>query len=379
MPQVKSLAGNLKSAVKPKRKGPLWEGPCGNGPQGGVTQGLLGRYLSCKERYRIHVIEGLAARETFRAPLEFGNMWHAMEEGLAERPNADYFTILTGYCSDLLKRFPMQREEINLWFIKAQVLFPIYVDHWAKHPDVKDRTPLLQEQTFDAPYRLPSGRTVRLRGKWDSVDLIGKDKDARIYLQENKTKSELNPQKVARQMRFDLQTQLYLIALSECQRQNKTWKTEGPEWKNPIGGVRYNVVRRSAHKEKYVQNDLADAARSYPDEWFARWKVEISAADVEKFRRTCLDPALENLCDDYEWWAWCARTQSDPFQVGRFPVSRTLRMDEESFGPAGRHFRLPFGVYNVIAEGGESDLDEYLESGSEVGLRRIDNLFPELS
>ena len=36
-------------------------------------------------------------------------------------------------------------------------------------------------------------------------------------------------------------------------------------------------------------------------------------------------------------------------------------------------------VYNVLDEGGSSDLDAYLESGSEAGLQRIENLFPELT
>lgn len=35
--------------------------------------------------------------------------------------------------------------------------------------------------------------------------------------------------------------------------------------------------------------------------------------------------------------------------------------------------------YNVLDEGGSSDMDAMLESGSEVGLQRTENLFPELT
>jgi hypothetical protein len=42
------------------------------------------------------------------------------------------------------------------------------------------------------------------------------------------------------------------------------------------------------------------------------------------------------------------------------------------------HYRHPFGSVNWLDEGGASDLDEYLATGSEAGLQRIDDLFPEL-
>ncbi len=46
--------------------------------------------------------------------------------------------------------------------------------------------------------------------------------------------------------------------------------------------------------------------------------------------------------------------------------------------PVYIHWQHPFGVYNAMNEGGCTDLDEYLASGNVVGLRQIDNLFPEL-
>ena len=68
---------------------------------------------------------------------------------------------------------------------------------------------MLQEQVCDVPYNLPSGRVVRLRGKFDSVDLI----DGGIYLQENKTKGDIDKIQVERQLSFDLQTLMYSVAL----------------------------------------------------------------------------------------------------------------------------------------------------------------------
>jgi hypothetical protein len=42
------------------------------------------------------------------------------------------------------------------------------------------------------------------------------------------------------------------------------------------------------------------------------------------------------------------------------------------------HWRHPYGVFDALNEGGSSDLDEYLETGSTVGLERASTLFPEL-
>lgn len=212
-------------ANKPKNK-PVWGGPCGEGPQGGVTQSLLARYLGCPERFRIITIEGLRGSEHFSAPLEFGNMWHACEEGHATGIKSAWINHLQVCCGKLLKKYPRESNEIDVWFQKCQVLFPKYVEHWAAHPDVQKRTPLMQEQAFDVPYKLPSGRTVRLRGKFDSVDLI-EEKPVGVYLQENKSKSGIDQAKVFRQLRFDNQTMIYLIALETMQKAVKGGKIIG--------------------------------------------------------------------------------------------------------------------------------------------------------
>ena len=374
-----------KAKPKQQAKGPLWAGPCGEGPQGGITQSLIGRWLCCRERFRLQTVEGWKAVERFSAPLEFGNMWHVCEEMWAGQEQLPLCHVaLRRYCEGLTKKFPLQQQEVNDWFQKCAALFPLYVRHWAEHPDVKDRTPLLQEQAFDVPYALPSGRVVRLRGKWDSVDLIGKGREAGIWIQENKTKQTIDRQKIERQCKFDLQTMLYQIALDGCRKQETT-TTEHFEGA-PILGTRYNVIRRSAHKGgkgKKGQKETAvdsmlkafeeDRRKRQVSSWFDRWQVTVRPADVERFKRTCLDPILENICDDYEWWEYCHKQHRDPFEFlwrqgcGEFHKHRN------------RHFRLPFGIYNPLAEGGSSDFDGLLDGGSTVGLHRATDLFPELT
>lgn len=392
--------GLLKKAaqktVAPRE--PVWTGPAGTGPNGGVTQGLLGRYLSCKERFRVRYVEGWVPAPRFEPRIEYGSMWHCCEEALAAGESVDrpaFFNRLEKYHRELGRRFPLARDEIGEWAAKVYQFFPRYTKFWAEHPDVKDRTPLLQETAFDVPYRLPSSRTVRLRGKWDAVDLIGKGKDAGVYVQENKTKSAVDGVKIARHCTFDLQTMLYLVAIEEfragmrgeLQKTLASGKNTYVERYKSLDepaqdvlfeamihtrGVRYNVVRRPAHKtvESAVKKFEEDERNGRIGEWFGRWKVEVSPADLAKFRNTFLDLVLENLCDDYEWWAGCHKNGSD--------VWNSVHRLQECPYHRPRHFRYPFGVYSPLEENGGTDLDSFLDNGSVVGLERTKQLFPEL-
>lgn len=365
-----SLASKIKGKhIAKSRKAPVWKGP----EEDGITQSLLARFLSCRERFRLLVVEGLKPADHFEPRIEYGNMWHVCEEALAScgrfgqidgELESSIFDQLANYGKQLAKRYPLDREKIDHWYQLCKAFFPRYVEYWQEHPDVKDRTPLMQEEVFYVPYKLPSGRVVRLRGKFDSVDLIGKGKTAGIYLQENKTKSTIDQVKLNRQLRFDLQTMFYLVALDwyTCQEGGKVLDVVPREVfaNHVIAGVRYNVIRRPAHKsvDNAVKKFEEDKAAGRVGEWFARWRVEVSAKDVERFRKQCLDPILEQLCD---WWR-------DSGWFNPFDKSNENHI----------HWRHPFGIYNPMDEGGCSDLDHYLETGDEIGLQRTDNLFPEL-
>lgn len=393
MPSISGQVSDLPTPDDAPRKGSLWKGP----EVDGVTFTLLSRFLTCRERFRLLVVEGLRPEEGFNHRIEYGNFWHLCEEVLAKgndptRGNkADRATplwepTLKQYAQDLCRRYPLQREQIEHWWQVCRAQFPVYVQYWAKNEDVVQRTPLLQEYAFKVPYQLPSGRTVLLRGKFDSVDIIGKGKAAGIYLQENKTKGEVVPDQLKRQLTFDLQTMMYLTALVTYGPYALTNHKVTPNV--PVAGVRYNVVRRPlsggkysivrhkpSKKEPYGESEVEYYARLQslikedPGHFFMRWRVEVQPEDIAKFRRRCLDPLLEQLCD---WWEWIsASPSSDPWEITSERMKTGLR--------TGFHWQHPFGVRNILDEGGSTDLDEYLSSGSVVGLTRTDNLFPELT
>lgn len=393
-----TLAARIAALPRPHdNDNPLWKGPCGEGPLGGVTQSMLSRFLSCRERFRLRYVLGLEPHDKWNKNIGYGNMWHVCEESLANGGEV-WDTRLIKHTQEQLTKYPMQQAEIGKWYEVCRIQFPEYIKYWADHPDVLNRTPLMQEEVFDVPYHLPSGRVVRLRGKFDSVDLI----DGGIWLQENKSKGDIDKIQVERQLKFDLQTMLYIVSLKDgCDRD-----MFGDGYQ--VHGVRYNVVRRplsggkgsikqgegtlgtkcnlksckvapSATCEKcrgtgrfggkppetdaeFFERLRRDYIAAEPDYWFFRVRSEVSERDIQVFRETCLDPLLEQLCIWYD------------VVTGRpLPMPTTHNNAVESI-----NWRTPFGVWSALEEGGATEYDSYLETGSEVGLRRVETLFNEL-
>lgn len=372
-----TLSDKIKSlpmVARDKSNLPVWQGP----QVEGITFSLLSRFLVCRERFRLMVIEGLAPAPDFNKSIEYGSMWHVCEE--AHAVNGDWKAKLKDYCQTLAHKFPTQGKEIEHWYNICWRQFEVYTSYWSKHPDVVYRTPILQEATFNVPYQLPSGRIVKLRGKFDSVDLIGKGATAGVYLQENKSKGDIDVNEISRNLAFDLQTMIYIIALKQTTLISSADRAR-------IKGVRYNVIRRplaggkhSIRPHKATKNQpeeslpdfydrlvgliKEDAELAFRDKqesfFFIRRRVEISDADIDSFKQTCLNPILEQLCDWYDW------------------VTDDVGVWDCEQGH-GIHYRLPFGVYNPLLEGRSSELDEYLKSGSTAGLAQITNLFPELT
>lgn len=404
--------------ARPDARPSLWEGPDGSGPNGGITYSLLCRFLSCRERFRARVVDGWGPAERFNHSIEYGNLWHVCEEAHSnDGPRArtpSWPEALKNYGVGLVRRYPLAGEDIDKWYSVCKVQFPIYLNYWKDHPDTYSRRPILAEVPFDVAYPLPSGRVVRLRGKWDAVDWVeepcpacklgqvrpalgektrwkscklcdGEGVLSGVYSQENKTKGDIDAIAVERQLGFDLQTGLYGVALAET-----LGRTDLPARLRPLAdyrpehlrGVRYNVVRRplsggkgsirqhkpsksnpkgESKQEFYgrLGTEIADAADTY----FFRRKVEVKAADRTTFRAECLDPILEQLWD---WWEGIVAARAagrSPFRAGR-GVS---------------HFRFPFGVWNPLTEVGWDDLDDYVATGNTAGLERREDLFPELA
>lgn len=396
------IASKLKAAgiKKPEKRAPLWAGPESDDRNGGISFSYLSRFLTCRERFRVKVIEGWGPPDRFSHQVEYGNMWHVCEEALSANPpgfpvgfrgEACWEAPLKEYAQSLCAKYPLDQEKIEHWYNVCKVQFPIYVAHWSQKGAPKTE-PLFQEQVFSVPYALPSGRTVYLRGKWDGAVLVSDKRGKGIYLREHKTKGDVDVMAIQRQITYDLQTMLYVVALGHGD--GKVWQKLREMFPGkgrkpvPIRGVMYNVVRRPLsggkgtirqHKPTKANPRGESNAEYYArlgeiiagasgEEWetpvgenwfFHRWTAEITPDDVARFKERTLDPILEQLCCWYE-------SVTDPHPL-KSPV------------PAwAQNYQHPYGCVNTVDEYGASDIDEYLLSGSTVGLVRSESLFREL-
>lgn len=364
------LNSTLRKRKRRNSKGPLWKGP----QVDGVTQSLIQDYIVDLERFRISSIEGLGVNEGFSHVIEYGNMFHLC----IENQSGDWLGKLAKYCNGLCNRFPTSQADINKWYQICRLHFPIYVDHY-KRVD-KSKKWIDHEKEFEINYELSSGRVVILRGKIDGVFNKGRQR----WNAERKIRGTIDELKTTNQMSMDLQCMTYGVCMQELGL--------------PVKGVLYDVVKRplssgkgciKPHAERISKakktlgkvlkkaetpeefyERLKVVIKENEEDFFQRWEVVFKKDVLEEFKRMFLNPVLENMCDDYEWWESCKLNSVDPFDYNE----RMLMFPEH----VRRHYVFPFGVYHALAQGRPTEFDEYLRSGSTVGLRRKGTMFPEL-
>lgn len=384
--RIQGKLDTLLEQVHKEQTTPLWQGPESSGPNGGVTQSLIGKFLCCRERFRLLVVEGLREPDRFHHRLEYGNMVHACEE--ARVGNESWEEKLLAYCQSLVQRYRGEQTQIDHWYRVCKVQYPVYLNYWSKNPDEKAAQPILREHVFDVPYKLPSGRTVRLRGKLDGVDLMrinaNNPKAKGLFVLESKTKGEVEPQQIEKQLPLDLQSNFYMIALENMPLPKVV------DGKYPISGVAYNVVRRplSGGKHTIVRHKatakkaeesqdafykrLGGLIEDNPAHFFLRMKMDVTPVDIENFKKWCLNPILESLCD---WWE---SIQFDPFDPW---VTYSVDPDDDAEGigmPNKHHSIYPSGIWNPMNEGQGTVYDNYMLTGDKKGLDRVETLYREL-
>ena len=351
---------------------PLWRGPS----EDGITYSLLNNFLECRERFRLKVVHGIVEDEGYKAPLEYGSMWHVCEEAAAG--GKPWKKAARRYVSSLRKRYPESIKEISKWYQICLVQFPIYLEHWKRYK----RSYVLQETPFAVEYRLPSGRGVLLRGMWDALFTKGKH----LVLQENKTKGDIDETGITQSVHQNMQTMFYMIALKAAYDPKAGVIRVNPDTTVPcpkgcrVDQLLYNVVRRPLagtwtqrfrirQRQGETLNEfherLGKLIQREAAYFFHRWDVSVSASDFRSFQRECFDPILEHLCS---WWDWIAAAPDEPFRP---------HPDTKVPG-GGLHYRTPFGLWSSLAGGFRGSYFEYMTTGSTQYLTRTTTLFPEL-
>ncbi len=366
--------GKLLKNSKPKWRSsmqPVWKGPRSSSSQGGITQSLMTRFMTCRERFRLYVIEGLKPISKFNHLLEYGSLWHECEENHAA--GRDFLPYLQKSCNDLLLKYKQDQQQINKWYNCCKLQFPIYVRYWLSHEKDLNVKYLMQEESFKVKYKTPGGAEFYLRGKWDGVVKI----DDEVYLDEHKTKSEIDRQKITTQLRGgDNQTMMYLTALGEWAKHGRMRDKEDVIFAEDIAGVRYNLIKRplsggkgtikmlKGSKNRRPETPAAYYARlagiieENADNFFAKFTVEVSKQEVRDYKKKTLNGLLCQIDDWYEW-VTSPEGRKDPFAN---PI----------------HWQHPTGIYNPVNEGRMSDIDNYIMTGNATGLEEVETLFPEL-
>jgi hypothetical protein len=319
------------------------------------------------------MVEGYREAPTWDHKNQYGSIWHEGEE--AHAAGRDPTKAMASYVNKLIDEYSESSKDILRWFYVAKTQFPLYLAHWkANDPDQKRRKPLYQEKEFRVPYSLPSGRTIILRGKIDSLFALGKQ----VYEQENKTKGDIDVEGLQATVAENLQTMFYQVVMRELAKQPGFF----PKGYRPVG-VLYNVVRRPlsdrfAIRQKVSETDkqfyarLGSVIKEKADYYFYRWKIEVDDADVERFKKQIFHPILEQLCG---WWQSIRHHPFDPWQI-------YLPDDDGKYVPKfpnNFHWRSPFGVYNSLGLGYRGDFFKYLTYGNKSDLVRTNDLFPELN
>lgn len=374
----------IKKALKPEKRDPLWQGPENDGPLGGISQSLLTDFLVDRERFRLLAIEGLRTMDQFDHKLEFGNLWHACEESNAA--GGMWPLRLEAECEKLSEKYPLSRQAIHKWKMTIATQFPIYLDYWSKTKRRDGtRKSLMQEEVFHVAYELPSTRVVYLRGKWDEVYCLTHKRQRSIVLQETKTKSELDEMKIRQRLLFDLQTLLYIIALDTHFSNNGELDLVPMEIdynviRRPFSGGEGNIKQHQPTKKnpqgesesEFYRRLAKDYIAKEPKNWFMNITVGLSSHDIERFKRKLLNPILENLCDWYTWMTQARDIWSPDQQISIRRGMMPVRTVDYSI-----HWQMPY-LFNPFVQGWTTEFDHYLESGTEVGLKRVDTLFREL-
>lgn len=386
---------------------PFW-----NLSRDGITFSLLSKFVICRHRFWIKAVLGYKEEIGFNHKLEYGTLMHAGFEAFAACPKTNAFEKrvkaaqagIKSYCANLHKEHMGYSADISFWETVASRQFAVYAKHWQKKD--ANRHYVAQEMVFDQPTKLPSGRTVRIRGKIDELfhaetsvktatkikhGVISKggtkSKLGPLVLQENKCKGRVDELGLIQSLHNDFQTMLYLhvLDLKGTPARDVLYNVIT----RPLGGEIGNAIQQRKGRGKAKSGSetsqqfcerVCQLSEDNPDQFFRRFPVKLAPGDLDIFRKQTLYPILEQLVD---WWESIANNPFDPWTTKK----SHSEMENEAPGfnfttkPNKHHFVRPFGIYDSLSDGMNGDYFRFITSGGldKSGLIKTTELFPELA
>lgn len=264
----------------------------------GVTQSVLSKFKSCRERCRLH-LQGWTSKRIGLATI-FGTVIHAVlewtytdiqERTLTSIPDAPYLKKRIMRAEKAWRKENPKASEDTLRDLEtacllAEVVLPVYFRFW--HKDLT----AIEWKRLEHQFVIPLSGTPT-RGKMDGSFTLTKSKAGRSWLFETKTKSRLGEKgesNLVDVLGHELQVNLYIGALETIEKQT-------PD------GVLYNIIRRPGQQLKagetlsQFQRRVAEDVAKRPEYYFLRLRMSINAGDVARERKE-----HEAMVADYRAW-----------------------------------------------------------------------------
>ncbi len=235
----------------------------------GITQSMLGTFLSCRERSRL-TLDGWQSILSKGDAFLRGDFVHLFLENFYNGNKADPLLpyLFDNWRSD--NKLEDNKGTEIIYDICSELL-PRYISFWSKSDSKKEWKNL--EFTFDVIWR----KKWRLRGKIDGIFKIFNQ----YWILETKTKAQIDEEGMTDALAFDFQNLFYLTVLRECFGINAR-------------GVLYNVIRWPSTRLKQNLGVHIDKDMTH---YFKRFEVAYSDKGVERFQNE-----LEFKLEDFANW-----------------------------------------------------------------------------
>lgn len=324
----------------------------------GVSQSLLQKFISCRDRFHIASCRALKPTDRSEA-MEYGSIYHKLIEWGAEMG--------TKYSHVLMHKKMLKYLQKNYPSPESKLLGDIALAQFAEYKKWEATLPtykyIAQEPVFAEKFPLPAcnfkceaftmhipATKLILRGRIDEVI----EHDGELWLQENKTKGQINIQMLMDTIPENLQVMFYATAAQL-------------KYGRKVAGIIYNVIRKPGQRQRQKEGDKAFVERIQGEiqndhnYYFKRIQYKFPPGSVEKWQREELIPLLYHV---YMWWMSIKSNPTQPW------------VDENGeINPL--HGRRSFGVYEPTVFG-KGDFFDLIIHGRKNGLIEDNNMFPEL-
>jgi len=187
-------------------------------------------------------------------------------------------------------------EQITWWAKLAEATAEEFIALYEDDPHLPLSCITQSERNCRVEIPLPSGRTCVLNTYLDGE---GELPSGGSILMENKTRSRWDPEVLTRELRWDLQYNIYLVALL-----NETGSLPSRVWYQHVlrplsWGYRGPRQRKDETSEEHLER-IIEHMKANPSTYFYRFLTKPLRHEVERFLWACLYPILEHFLDWYD-------------------------------------------------------------------------------